>query len=112
MKHTEIVTAIFRNGIFTPEEPVALPDGTRVQLHLAPIPSLEADEDLLKLGRETDYFAAQQQELQDRYPNQFVAIHNTQVVDYDEDEIALTLRIEERWRDEAILIKHVAECVE
>jgi len=107
MSHGAKVTAVFRNGIFTPDEPVSLPEGTRVRLSLATVQNIEEDEELLKLERETKFFAEHQAQLQTLHPNQYVAIHNTQVVDSDSDEIQLILRIQADGDEEGILVIHV-----
>lgn len=109
MSNRATVTAVFRNGIFTPEEPVSLPEGTRVRLNLTAVYTVEEDEDLLKLGRETDYFVAHQSQLQALYPNQYIAIHNAGVIDHDSNKLSLSLRLLEKMGEEAILVKHVDE---
>jgi hypothetical protein len=48
-------------------------------------------------------------ELLCRYPNEFVAMYQQQVVDHDHDEIALAERVHERYSDAVILIRPVLD---
>jgi len=48
-------------------------------------------------------------ELRHRYPNEFVAMTQQQVVDHDQDEVALANRVHVRYPDALILIRPVLE---
>ena len=61
-----------------------------------------------KLREELEAFAAMQQDLQARYPDQYVAIHQGQVVDHDRDLRNLYLRVYERWGHIPVLLKKVS----
>ena len=54
-------------------------------------------------------FDAMLPELLGRYPNEFVAMAQQQVVDHDQDEIALANRVHTRYPDTLILIRPVVE---
>lgn len=60
---------------------------------------------IAKLLLEERAFLAQQDELRKTYPGQFVAIHEGRVVDADPDEFVLDDRIEDKYPEEAILIR-------
>lgn len=51
-------------------------------------------------------------ELRTRYPNEFVAMAQQQVVDHDQDEITLVNRVYTRYPDALILIRPVLEQME
>ena len=65
-----------------------------------------------KIEREEQHYRAQHAELLLRYASQFIAMHEGQVVDYDTDELALFLRIRQRFPMIGVLIKHVTDKVE
>lgn len=59
------------------------------------------------MDREVDAFEAMHATLWAKYPNQFVAIYQGQVVDYDNDEWALIHRIDQRYPDAVVMIDQV-----
>lgn len=59
------------------------------------------------MDREVDAFEAMHAMLWAKYPNQFVAIYQGQVVDYDNDEWALIHRIDQRYPDAVVMIDQV-----
>ena len=59
------------------------------------------------LKRETDAFRAMHIELLRKHRGQFVAIHQGQVVDHDDDQLALFMRVDERYPDTPVLVKRV-----
>lgn len=60
-----------------------------------------------KLDAETHAFKKMHMVLQRDYKNQFVAIHQQQVIDSDADLEALVFRIQARFGDLAVLIRQV-----
>ncbi len=64
----------------------------------------EAEE---KMRREMMAFRQQHAELWATYPQQYVALHQGQLIDYDSDRLALWQRIEANYPDEVILIRQV-----
>jgi hypothetical protein len=65
-----------------------------------------------KIEREERYYRAQHAELLRRYANQFIAMHDGQVVDADTDELSLLLRVRRRFPMIGVLIKQVTERAE
>lgn len=61
------------------------------------------DEDAA-VAREREAFLALHPTLLLQYPNEYVAIHHGQLVDHDEDGLALTLRVYQRFPDEFVWI--------
>lgn len=57
-----------------------------------------------KIRAEAEWWRNAAPELRARYAGQFVAVHEHQVIDYDADENLLFERVQERWRDAAVLI--------
>ncbi|MFN8439197.1 MAG: hypothetical protein U0175_00365 [Caldilineaceae bacterium] len=64
------------------------------------------------LERELNVYRSLHAELLLAYPEQYVAIHHGKLIDHDVDQLALYLRIDERYPDEVILIKQVRPTVE
>ena len=62
-----------------------------------------------KIHRETEAFWAMQADLVARYPGEYVAVHQGQVVDHDPDVTRLENRVTERWGVAAVLIAPVTE---
>jgi len=59
------------------------------------------------LQRESEAFCAMHAELFDKYPGQFVAIHQGRVIDWDKDQLELYTRLDEQYPDTPILIKQI-----
>lgn len=58
--------------------------------------------------REVAAFEAMRDELWERYPNQYAALHQGQVVDHDDDKVALLRRVRAgRSPDDVVLIRQV-----
>ena len=62
-----------------------------------------------KMHKEAEAFWAMQADLLIRYPGEYVAVHQGQVVDHDPDVVRLEQRVAERWGDSAILIAPVTD---
>ena len=62
-----------------------------------------------KIHEETEAFWAMQANLLTRYPSEYVAVHQGQVVDHDPDVVRLEQRVAERWGESAILIAPVTD---
>ena len=65
------------------------------------------DETGRALQQESTAFRAMHADLTLKYAGDYVAIYDGQVIDHDADQLALVLRIEERYRDAPVLIKQV-----
>lgn len=76
------------------------------------IDQMEVADDHAKMDIEDAAYHAMHAELMENYAGQYVAIHNGRVVDADLDEMALYFRIDERFPDEAVLLKKVRELPE
>lgn len=63
----------------------------------------------MQLLREQQAYEAMHEELWANYPYQFVAIINGEVVDRDEDEVALFERREQNFPEQVVLIKQITE---
>ncbi len=59
------------------------------------------------MQHESDAFRHMHADLLARYPNEYVAIHQGQLVDHDADQLALLARIEDRYPDVPVLIRQV-----
>jgi len=65
-----------------------------------------------KVQREEQHFRAQHAQLLEQYSGQFIAMHDGCVVDSDADELALYLRIRQKFPMIGILIKQVTPALE
>jgi hypothetical protein len=65
------------------------------------------DEARRMMQQESDAFRRMHTDLLARYPNEYVAIHQGQLVDHDADQLALLARIEDRYPDIPVLIRQV-----
>ena len=65
-----------------------------------------------RIQREEDAFRAMHAQLRSMYPDQYVAICRSQVIDHDLDQLALFRRVEERYPDVPVLIRQVTPAVE
>jgi len=64
------------------------------------------------LARETAVFRTLHAQLLQKYPGEYVALHQGQMIDHDPDQLALYLRVDEQYPDEVILIKQVCSEIE
>lgn len=71
------------------------------------VEQIEATADEAKMDREDAAYQAMHAKLFEKYAGQYVAIHNGELVDADEDEMALYIRIDERFPGEVVLLKRV-----
>jgi predicted transcriptional regulator len=60
-----------------------------------------------KIAREMEVYESQHERLLPQYEGQYVAMHNGQIIDQDQDELPLYLRIREKHPLIGILIKQV-----
>lgn len=65
-----------------------------------------------KIRREEQHFRVQHEQLLDQYAGQFIAMHEGKIVDSDSDELALYLRIRQRFPMVGVLIKQVTPNLE
>lgn len=70
-------------------------------------PMYDGGEEFDAMEQEVDAFAKMHTDLWEKYPQQFVAIYQGQVVDHDGDEWALLHRIDEKYPDEVVMIDQV-----
>ena len=71
------------------------------------VDQLEVTADEAKMDLEDAAYQAMHPKLFEKFPGQYVAIHKGELIDVDENEMALYLRVDERFPDEVILIKRV-----
>lgn len=70
--------------------------------------SFSVDERRPQMLREVAAFEAMQEALWERYPSQYVALHQGEVVDHDDDRTTLVKRVHaDRSPDEVVLIRKV-----
>ena len=65
-----------------------------------------ADDDILMSQEETAY-QAMHAELTSLYADEYVAIHQGQLIDHDSDELALLRRLDSQYPNEIVLMKRV-----
>lgn len=65
-----------------------------------------------KIHREEQHFRAQHARLLDQYAGQFIAMHEGRVIDSDANELALYLRVRQRFPMVGVLIKRVTPTLE
>ncbi len=59
------------------------------------------------MQQETDAFRAMHAGLLAKYPNEYIAVHQGQLVDHDPDQLALFMRIDKQYPDIPVLITPV-----
>jgi len=62
-----------------------------------------------KIHEETEAFWAMQVDLATRYPGEYIAVHQGQVVDHDPDIVSLEQRVAEQLGEVAVLIAPVTD---
>lgn len=70
-------------------------------------PMYDGGEEADAMDCEVAAYEAQHAELWEKYPNQFVAIYEGQVIDSDTDEWHLLARLEESHPDDVVLVRQV-----
>jgi len=60
-----------------------------------------------KMAQEIEAFRVMHSQLLAQYPNQYVAIYQGQLVDYDANQLALFLRVDKQYPNEVVLIRQV-----
>lgn len=70
-------------------------------------PPFHVSEDTLVMEREVVTFESRHAELWKQYPNQYIAMYQSQVIDHDTDLVTLALRIEEQYPEQVVLIRQV-----
>jgi len=106
VKHTEIV--------YVDVSPIAAPpipaDHSAGSLTDEPPP--EQDEEQEKMQQEVAAYHELHQDLWQNFPGQYVAVYQGQVVDHDGEQLALYLRIRQRYPGKVVLIRQVRPEVE
>jgi hypothetical protein len=72
-------------------------------------PSVHVHPRRAQMEQETAVFWQMHPQLLVQYPNQYIAIFQGQVVDHDQDRLALIARIDEKYTDAIVLIKKVTD---
>lgn len=70
-------------------------------------PIYDGGEEFDTMEQEVAAYEAIHAELWEKYPEQFVAIYEGQVIDYDTDEWRLLARLEQSHPDEVVLVRQV-----
>lgn len=72
-------------------------------------PKLSVNKRRAEMRQEKDAFNKQRQELMQRFPGEYAAIHKGQLVDHDLDHTQLVRRISVRFPDQVVLIQQITE---
>lgn len=72
-------------------------------------PAIHVSPDRAHMEQEQIAFYRMHSQLLMRYPGEYVAVFQGQVVDHDADRVALVTRIDEIYPDEVVLIKRVTD---
>lgn len=75
-------------------------------------PALYVHPQRVAMQQEEAVFRRMQKELNEKYPDQFVAIFGGRVVDHDDDDELLLNRIDKRYPTDVVLIRHVTDDLE
>lgn len=102
-------TAIYKEGQLTLEEPLALPDGARVEIAVRWEQPSDLDEEEAAIARETEHFVARHTELLEQYRGAYIAMKEGVVVDHDHDRLTLYERVAAMWGDTPVLVTPVRE---
>ncbi len=82
-------------------------DDILTEVVIRSFPPFYLDPDQDKMQGEVDAFEEMHAALWEKYPNQYVAVYQGQVIDHDEDERALIKRIRAIYPDEIIMVDKV-----
>ncbi len=78
---------------------------TAITLAEAALPPANQDE--IAMTREEAAYRVMHTQLMDRHAGEYVAIFQGQLIDHDQDELALFHRIEDKYPDDVVLLKKV-----
>jgi hypothetical protein len=67
------------------------------------------EEDLNALERERNYVIENQDAIRQQYGNSYLAVKDESVIDHDSDKFKLARRIEEKHRDQVVLISSLED---
>ena len=70
-------------------------------------PVVHVNPERARMEREQAAFRRLHPELVARYPNEFVAIHNGEVVGHDKSQLELVARIDEEYAEQVVLVRAV-----
>lgn len=70
-------------------------------------PMMPVNENRPKMQEQVAAFEAMHAELWQTYPHQYVAFHEGQLIDHDDDKIALIMRIDEQYPGKVVMIRQV-----
>jgi len=76
---------------------------------IAGVPHFPAHPRHVEMEQERVAFLKMHSELWEKYPHQYVAIFQGEVVDHDQDELALLKRRNEKYPDDIVLIRQVLQ---
>ncbi len=65
------------------------------------------NEERAAMQHEVTIYESMHSQLWQQYANKYIAMRNGQVIDHDDDKIALAVRIEEKYADQVVLIRQV-----
>lgn len=71
------------------------------------LPRFHISKDSSVMDREVAAYEAMHGQLWKQYPNQYVGVHQGEVVDYDSDKVTLLKRIRKQYPNKVVLIRQV-----
>lgn len=98
---------IYREVAQLAQETQRTVDQVLEEIVIRSFPAFYVDPDQDKMQREVDAFEAMHAELWEKYPNEYVAVYQGQVIDHDMDEMVLIDRIRAIYPDEVIMVDKV-----
>jgi len=67
------------------------------------------DKDLVKIDREQQAYKSQHRQILEKHAGNYIALHQGEIVDYDEDRVAISKRVRAKYGNEPVLITKVLE---
>ena len=71
------------------------------------LPRFHVSKDSSIMEREVAAYEAMHAQLWQQYPNQYIAVHQGEVVDYDSNKVTLLSRIRKQYGNQVVLIRQV-----
>ncbi len=115
MSIVQTYQGVVRKGHIQLAPPTALPEGSHVYVIVTGQPAaktsaygkLYVSPDRSAMKQEVASFRAMLPELLTQHADQYVALHQGQVVDHDADRVALVVRLDKTYPDTVVLVKYV-----
>jgi len=82
-------------------------DDVLEEIVIRSFPAFYVDPDQDKMQSEVDAFEAMHPALWEKYPNEYVAVYQSKVIDHDQDEMTLINRVRAIYPDEIIMVDKV-----